>query len=789
MIRYNNKQILNMRQDINLTRKTTKKKKLKLSDIPLSTKKPNKFPKVLLISTFPPRECGIATYTSDLKNALENKFEESFDIKICALNSNTENHKYKSKDVEIVLNTNDPHSFTALTSKINSDSSLEIVMIQHEFGLFKNSEDSLIKLLKTITKPVILAFHTVLPNPNDILENHVKELASLASMVTVMTNSSAELLKKTYGISQDKIKIISHGTHLVKHEDKAILKEKHNVSNRKVISTFGFLGPGKNIETTLDALPEIIKEHNDIMFFIVGKTHPTLFEQEGDAYMNSLRKKVDELHINDHVRFINKFVPLPELLEYLQLSDCYVFTSKDPNQAVSGTFSYAVSCGCPIVSTPIPHAMEVLKNGNRNDVLFDFGDSRQLSKKVNALLNNENLMYDMKMKGLHTATSTSWENSALSHALLFTDQIVKPLKLKYKKPVIDLSHLKAMTTDVGVVQFAKINTPDLDWGYTLDDNARALIAVCDYYKLTQDPKDLKLIKTYINFILRCQRDNGLFLNYVNEYQRFTKQNSEVNLEDSNGRAIWALGYAFNVMEEGIDLDISFLQKITWSIKHFNEKIEHFKSPRALAFAIKGLYFFNLKWNDIKINNIINDAANKLAELYDFHAEKDWNWFEPYLTYANSVLPESLLYAWKATGDNRFKLMAKESFDFLLTKIFKDDTIRIISNQNWLMKGFDEDTAYVGGEQPIDVAYTILALKQFDIVFPFEDYDDKMEVAFSWFLGNNQLKQIIYNPCTGGCHDGLEEHNVNLNQGAESTVSYLISRFAFEDISLNSEILY
>jgi glycosyltransferase involved in cell wall biosynthesis len=779
-----------MRQDINITRKTTKKKKLKLiNEIPSSIKKPNKFPKVLLISTFPPRECGIATYTNDLKNALGNKFEQSFDIRICALNSNTENHTYKSKDVEIVLNTNDPSSFAELATKINSDKNLEIVMIQHEFGLFKKSEESLIKLLKTIIKPVILAFHTVLPNPNEILEKHVKELASLASMVTVMTNSSAELLKNTYGINEDKIKIISHGTHLVKHQEKSILKEKYNVSNRKVISTFGFLGPGKNIETTLDALPEIIKEHNDIMFFIVGKTHPTLFEQEGDAYMNSLRKKVDELHINDHVRFINKFVPLPELLEYLQLSDCYVFTSKDPNQAVSGTFSYAVSCGCPIVSTPIPHAMEVLNNGNRNDVLFDFGDSRQLSKKVNALLNNENLMYDMKMKGLHTATSTSWENSALSHALLFSDHIVKPLKLKYKKPAIDLSHLKAMTTDVGVVQFAKINTPDLDWGYTLDDNARALIAACDYYKMTHDPKDLKLVKTYINFVLRCQRDNGLFLNYVNEYQKFTKQNSEVNLEDSNGRAIWALGYAFNVMEEGIDLDISFLQKITWSIKHFNEKIEHFKSPRALAFAIKGLYFFNLKWNDIKINNIINDAANKLAELYDFHAEKDWNWFEPYLTYANSVLPESLLYAWKATGDNRFKLMAKESFDFLLTKIFKDDTIRIISNQNWLMKGFDEDTAYVGGEQPIDVAYTILALKQFDIVFPFEDYDDKMEVAFSWFLGNNQLKQIIYNPCTGGCHDGLEEHNVNLNQGAESTVSYLISRFAFEDISLNSEILY
>src|SRR5690606_13150976 len=207
----------------------------------------------------------------------------------------------------------------------------------------------------------------------------------------------------------------------------------------------------------------------------------------------------------------------------------------------------------------------------------------------------------------------------------------------------------------------------------------------------------------------------------------------------------------------------------------------------IAFIIKGLYFFNLKWNDIKITGIINDLANKLVEWYDLNSENNWHWFEPYLTYANSVLPEALLYAWKANGYNRFKIVAKESFDFLLSKIFKDEAIRVISNQNWLLKGLEaKSAAFMGGEQPIDVAYTILALKQFNLVFPFEGYDDKMEMAFSWILGNNQLKQNIYNPCTSGCHDGLEEHNVNLNQGAESTVSYLLSRFAFEDIVSNDK---
>ncbi|MFA9190677.1 glycosyltransferase [Flavobacterium sp. FZUC8N2.13] len=734
--------------------------------------------KILLVATYPPRECGIATYTFDLKSALDHKFENSFDIKICALQSKTDEYNYKTEDVSLVLNTDSSASYESIADTINSDKDLELVMIQHEFGLFKNSEESFLKFLKALTKPIIIAFHTVLPKPNGALEKTVKELAALAKKVTVMTKSSAELLKNTYGIDPDKIKIISHGTHLVKHLDKSILKQKHHVLGRKVISTFGFLGPGKSIETTLNALPEIIKEHPDILFLIVGKTHPTLFHQEGNSYMDYLKKIVEDLEITDYVKFVNKFVPLPELLEYLQLSDCYVFTSKDPNQAVSGTFSYAVSCGCPIVSTPIPHATEVLQHGQ--GLLFDFGNSKQLAKIMNELLKDEDLLKSMKMKALHTSSSTSWDNAAISHGHLFSEQIIQTLKLKYKKPKLNLDHLKAMTTDVGIIQFSKIDTPDLESGYTLDDNARALVTVCENYKLRKNPEDLKLAIIYINFILKCQRDNGLFLNYVDKHKKFTNQNIEVNLEDSNGRGIWALGIAYSSLEEAIDIDTTLFQNIKWCVNYFSKELYQFNSPRALAFAIKGLYYFNTIENDTKTTAIINEAAKKLRNLYNSHSENDWKWFEPYLTYGNSALSESLLYAWKSTNEPEFKLIAKESFDFLLSKIFTEDTIRVISNKNWLMKGVDEKSAEVGGEQPIDVAYTILALKQFNAAYPNEGYDEKMEVAFNWFLGNNHLKQIIYNPCTGGCHDGLEAYNVNLNQGSESTVSYLLARLAFEE---------
>lgn len=742
--------------------------------------KPKRLPKVLMLSTYPPRQCGIATYTQDLKNALGKVYQNSFETKICALESDSEQHSYDKKDVDLILNTNKLGSYMTAAKTINDDEDIELIMVQHEFGLFNGNENSFLNFLRLLKKPITIAFHTVLPHPKLELETHVKSLASLAKFITVMTKASSDLLINTYDINPKKIEIIAHGTHLIKHTNQSVLKEAYNLAGYKVISTFGLLGPGKSIETTLDALPEIIKEHQNIMFLVIGKTHPTLFNLEGDTYMKFLQTKVKTDKLEEHVKFVSKFVPLPELLDYLQLSDCYIFTSNDPNQAVSGTFSYAVSCGCPIVSTPIPHANEVLHQGN--GVLFDFGNSKQLSMKVNKLLHNKARRTDMRLKSLHTSSATSWENSAIAHAHIFSKAFEKPIQLTYKKPHINLDHIRAMTTDVGIIQFSIINSPDLNSGYTVDDNARALIAVCEYYKLTQNPSDLILIKTYINFILKCHRSDGFFLNYVNKDKKFTKQNDGENLEDANGRAIWALGFAYALMAESADLDAILLQNIKWTIHRFQLAIKDLKSPRAIAFSIKGLYYFNSKLNSRDISRSLEVLADKLVRLYEFHSEEDWNWYEHYLTYANSALPEALLLAWKSNGNIKFKHIAKESFDFLISKTFNGDSIRIICNQNWLIKGSDESLAYIGGEQPIDVTYTILALKQFNLVFPNEGYDTKMEIAFSWFLGNNQLNQIIYNSRTGGCHDGLEDQNVNLNQGAESTVSYLLARLAFESIA-------
>ena len=746
---------------------------------PLGRKIQKNIKEIALITSYPPRECGIATFSKDLVSALNEKFKDSFNLSIFPLESGTDSHNYSDK-VSHTLNTDTELDYLKTAREINSNKNCGIVLIQHEFGLFNGNDEPFYDFLEFLDKPIVFTFHTVLPSPGDKLRRKVVRMANQASAIIVMTETSALLLQEEYDIDSDKITVIPHGTHLVCYDDKEALKKKYKLENKKVLSTFGLLGPGKSIETTLRALPRIVQEHPETIFLILGKTHPTLAKEKGEDYREFLKYKIEKLGLSENVRFINKFLPLDELLEYLQLTDTYLFTSKDPNQAVSGTFAYALSCGCPIISTPIPHALEVLQN--EAGVLFDFEDSEQLADATIDLLNDEVVQHQMSLNGLHSTAESAWENAAIAHAKLFEKISSPKLKLQYEQPDVKLTHLKKMTTETGVIQFSKTNRPDLDSGYTLDDNARALIALCNHYKLFSEESDLKYIRIYFNFIKNCFRPDATFLNYVNQDHVFTNQNDEVNLEDSNGRALWALGYLISLSVVMKNRNDAIFRNAECIFQRGLETMINFQSPRAIAFILKGLYYFNLNRTNASLPNTVKILANRLVDRYETSNSLDWNWYEPYLTYGNSVIPEGLLMAYIITGEERYKVIAKDSFDFLLSKIFKGNSIQVVSNDKWLSKGQELPTEFIGGEQPIDVAYTILALETFQETFPNEDYGEKMLGAFNWFMGDNALKQTIYNPCTGGCYDGLEKHNVNLNQGAESTVSYLLARMAFEKTS-------
>jgi glycosyltransferase involved in cell wall biosynthesis len=726
---------------------------------------------IMVITSYPPRECGIANYSIDLINAIEQQYAQTFDISICALENGNHQHEYPVK-VKHILNTEDKAQYPALAASLNANPDITMVLIQHEFGFFHQKETEFLNFLNSLQKEIVLVFHTVLPGPNPQLKNKVVQMLNRVEGIIVMTQHAANLLVSDYGADKNKISVIAHGTHLVPHLDRKLLKEKYQFRGRTIMSTFGLISRGKSIETSLKALPKIIEENPDILFLIIGKTHPAILLSEGEAYRNQLEEMVQVLKLEKNVLFINEYLPSEQLLEYLQMTDIYLFTSKDPNQAVSGTFSYAISSGCTVISTPIPHALEVI--GKDAGIIIDFENSEQLADAVIHLLRNQETTDALRMNGLHKINATSWQNSAIQHVELF-DRITKQqLKPEYAIPPINLKHLHSMTTATGIIQFSKLNNPDLQSGYTLDDNARALIAMCMNYENSRSRQDLRYIQIYLNLIETFQLNGGDFLNYMDEDGNFTHQNEITNLSDSNGRAIWALGYlcSLHLILPGV-----FIQQAENILEAALESIEKMRSTRAMAFSIKGLYYANLYKKTKEKSALIILLANRLYKMYQHESERHWNWFESYLTYANSTLSEAMLLAYLDSGENEFKQTALESFDFLCSQTFKNEEIKVVSNQGWRQKG---KNSHSYGEQPIDVAYTILALNQFYKTIKNPDYLLKMKIAYSWFLGKNHLQQIIYNPCTGGCFDGLEENNVNLNQGAESTISHLLSRLTLEN---------
>jgi len=725
---------------------------------------------ILFITSYPPRECGIATYSQDLIIALNNKFGNSLSIKVCALESGNTSYSYPD-EVKFVLDTSLAGEYQKLSQSINKDKRIKIVLIQHEFGFYKKQEQAFLQFLHELTKPFVIVFHTILPHPDEQLRSKIMKIAAACRSIIVMTNTSAHILTDDYGVPQQKISVIAHGTHLVLHLSEKFLKTKYGLKDRKILTTFGLLSSGKSIETTLEALPAIIKIIPDVLFLIIGKTHPEVVKEEGEKYRESLEQKVKDLYLQNHVRFINKFLALPDLLEYLQLTDIYLFTSNDPNQAVSGTFVYAMSCACPIISTPIPHAKEVLAEDT--GIIFEFGNSQQLANGVIRLLSDGSLRRNISSNTLQKIVSTAWENSAVAHAMLFEKISGDKIAIQYNLPVINLNHLKKMTTNTGIIQFSKINQPDIRSGYTLDDNARALVVTCMYFELTGNEKSIQDIRKYLTFIKSCMQPAGDFLNYVDNDNKFTDQNKAANLDDANGRAVWALGYLLSLTNLLPGDVISEAKAIIEKSMH---RIETVHSPRAMAFAVKGIYYYLSTANSPENLLHLKTFADRLVQMYKHESNEKWEWFEGYLTYANSILPEAMLYAWLKTRKTVYKKIAISSFNFLLSQIFNENGIEVISNKGWLQKG---QKAGHFGEQPIDVAYTVMTLSKFYDVFNDENYRQKMETAFNWFLGSNRLHQIIYNPCTGGCYDGLEETHVNLNQGAESTVSYLMARLTKE----------
>lgn len=728
--------------------------------------------KMLIVSSYSPRECGLATFSNDIVNAVNNVFGNTLPIEVCALEN--ENHHFQYGDeVKYILHAASLDDYRLVAEKINERKDIGLVCIQHEFGLFGGEYgDYILAFILALNKPIITVFHTVLPNPDEKRKKVVHAITDLSDRIIVLTKNSQTILANDYDINMMKTIVIPHGNHSVLWEQKEKLKNKYNFSDRIVMSTFGLISQNKGIETVLHALPEIVAKYPEVLYLVIGKTHPEIIRREGEKYRDILINTVKELRLENNVIFINEYVELKQLLEYLTLSDIYLFSSKDPNQAVSGTFAYALSCGCAVISTPIPHAVESLVNGN-GILLNGFDNSEEFKNAILRLIENKEERIAIGQNAFALASATTWENIAIQYRLLFDQLTNKEEDLKFNLPPINLNHIEKLTTDFGMLQFSKFSEPDPESGYTLDDNARALIDMVMYHKAFPNENTLKLANTYLGFVEGIQLDNGSFNNYKDFDNQLTEQNLEVNLEDSNGRALWSLGTVI-AHKQTLPADMVLRAEKCWD-KAIN-RIDAIKSPRAIAYSLKGLYHYHSVYEDEKIKKNIEKLADELLRHYHINSDEKWCWYEDYMTYANNVLPEAILYSYLATGSTKYKKIATITFDFLLSHYFMKGQLKVISNRGWFKKQ-NERVFY--GEQPMEVSTTIIALDLFYEVTKNKKYKDQLKLAFFWFLGNNHLKRIMYNPGNGASYDGLEDTHVNINQGAESTLCFFKARLIME----------
>lgn len=381
--------------------------------------------KILFISTFPPRKCGIASFTQDLINAIDREIADAMTINICALDKKRNMELYEVP-VTMVMDGHQLDSCLETAKNINKDPSIKLLCIEHEFGLYGGElGEYLLGFLSLIEKPFVIRFHTVLPSPGNKMLKIVQAIGLLADRVIVMTKNSAKVLKEDYHLSSDNIIIIPHGTHAnsTRHEDE--LKVKYNLHNKQVLTTFGLLSPNKGIEKGILAMKEISASFPDAVYIVLGQTHPNLLEEEGEKYRDYLEQLITDNGLEENVRLINEYVPTKKLMEYLALTDIYLFTSKDPNQAVSGTFLYAMSAGCPIISNSFVLAKEMLDE--TTGVILTPGNDHELAENAIRILQNPELQKEMSNNAFLKTRNTTWEKVGQKHANLFYNILEVPV--------------------------------------------------------------------------------------------------------------------------------------------------------------------------------------------------------------------------------------------------------------------------------------------------------------------------------------------------------------------------
>ncbi len=732
--------------------------------------------RIAFIGDYLPRKCGIATYTHDLCTSVATQFPAA-DCFVVPVNDVPEGYDYPD-EVRFEIEEKEPESYLRAADYLNF-SNADVVCLQHEYGIFGGPAGGhVLRLLRNLRMPIVTTLHTVLKEPNDDQRRVMNEVLDLSARVIVMSERARSFLLDVWRTPESKIDLIAHGIPDMPFVDPAFYKDQFGVEGKLVALTFGLLSPNKGVEHMLEAMPAILEEFPDFVYIVLGATHPSLLREQGERYRIGLERLALKLGIRENVSFYNRFVDLPELIEFIGVTDVYVTPYLNPAQITSGTLAYAFGCGKAVVSTPYWHAEELLADDR--GVLVPFGDSRALSDALRELLRDAPRRHAMRKRAYLMGREMVWGRVAHQFVDSFRQARgsrqgapVKPLAVRtlaeqpLDLPGWRLDHLDRMSDSAGMIQHAAFTVPNLAEGYCVDDNARALLLTTMLERLGQGtPGTSRLASTYAAFVNHAfNPENGRFRNFMGFDRRWIE---EAGSDDSHGRAIWVLGA---LVQHSRRPGLQF-----WASDLFDRALPALletTSPRAWAFGLLGIACYLRRLAGARPAGQARDVLTaRLLALHEAAATDEWNWFEDRLTYDNARLSQGLIAAAGDGGPPEALRVGLDTLSWLArhhrapSGCFRPVGCRGFHLREGARAQFDQ--------QPVEAQAMVSACLEAYHATEAPAWLTEARRAFEWFLGSNDLGLELYDAATGGCHDGLQENRVNQNQGAESTLAFLLS---------------
>jgi glycosyltransferase involved in cell wall biosynthesis len=744
---------------------------------------------VALIGSYVPRRCGIATFTHHLATAIAERIydqplESTDRVRIVAVNDQDDLYDY-GPEVAFEVGQHRKYDYRNAADYLN-DSRFDTISLQHEYGLFGGEAGVyLLELLERVKKPIVSTLHTVLAEPNDNQREVLTRICGCSAALVVMAERARSILADCYDVPPERIRVIHHGVPDLPFRNKETSKGRFGTAGAPTILTFGLLSPNKGIEVMLDALAQIVPDHPDIVFTVLGATHPHVKRDSGESYRLSLEQRALERGVQKNVIFHNRYVTEEDLCEYLAAADIYVTPYHNMEQIVSGTLAYALAAGTAVVSTPYRYAQEMLAEGR--GCLVDPGDVDGFADTIRNLLEDADDRQRMQAAAYEYGRAMIWPRVALQYHETLTEACAdaverarvqareekRRLRMRLSLPEVRLSILLAMTDDVGILQHCVYATPDRRHGYATDDNARAVIVAAMVWSHFHDERILAPLQTYLAFLNHARPGGGgSFRNLMSYDRRWLEVDWS---DDCQGRVQWALGYLIaHAPHKSMRLLAEDLFRL--SLANF----ECMTSPRAWAFAVLGLYYYLREFPDDQLaRGVLKTLAKRLETAFQDQETADWPWCEDVVTYDNARVPQALILAGLALDEESLTQRGLRVLNWLLEVQTADDGhLSVIGSDGGLRRG-GRRAPY--DQQPLEAAALIDACKAAHRATDEERWLIEMRRCFAWYLGRNDAGVSLIEFKSHGCYDGLVRGGVNQNFGAESCVSWLLSLLTMHEM--------